>query len=336
MRRREEPIAPPNLHHYTDTPLFNTKAVVQETGVPAPTLRAWERRYGILSPERGSNAYRLYSKRDIATVRWLKNRVEAGMTISQAIALLRTLEQPATTGGVLPTPALHEAGAVGETAAPPLRETLNPTHLSSELVRAFQDLDEARAQQLLAIAFAVYSVEDVCLHLITPTMYQVGELWARGELPAAIEHFASNVVRTQLSNLFHASPAIREGPLVLIGCAPGEAHELGALMLAVFLRRAGIRVAYMGQDAETTGLVRLVEQWRPALLALSASVPSALPGLTEVARAIAALPPPRPQFGFGGRIFVLDPALIARVPGSYLGDHAGIVVPQVKGLLKQE
>src|SRR5438270_2726476 len=83
----------PDLEHYAATPLFNTKAVVQQTGVPAPTLRAWERRYDILSPERANNDYRLYSERDIATIHWLKERVDEGMSISQAIALFRHMKE---------------------------------------------------------------------------------------------------------------------------------------------------------------------------------------------------------------------------------------------------
>ncbi|MFI5275142.1 MAG: MerR family transcriptional regulator, partial [Ktedonobacterales bacterium] len=67
---------PPALDTYSDVPLYNTKAVVHQTGVPAPTLRAWERRYCILSPERGGNDYRLYSERDIVTVIWLRERVQ--------------------------------------------------------------------------------------------------------------------------------------------------------------------------------------------------------------------------------------------------------------------
>src|ERR1700730_4730802 len=90
---REKQTEWPDLEHYADVPLFNTKAVVQKTGIAAPTLRAWERRYAILSPERAQNDYRLYSERDIAIIRWLKDRVDAGMSISQSIALLRHLEE---------------------------------------------------------------------------------------------------------------------------------------------------------------------------------------------------------------------------------------------------
>ena len=90
---REKHTEWPGLEHYADVPLFNTKAVAQQTGIAAPTLRAWERRYMILSPERAQNDYRLYSERDIAIIRWLKEHIDAGMSISQAIALFRHLEE---------------------------------------------------------------------------------------------------------------------------------------------------------------------------------------------------------------------------------------------------
>ncbi len=85
-----------DLEQFSDVPLFNTKAVVQQTGIAAPTLRAWERRYTILSPERAQNDYRLYSERDIAIIRWLKGHVDTGMSISQSIALFRHLEREET------------------------------------------------------------------------------------------------------------------------------------------------------------------------------------------------------------------------------------------------
>lgn len=83
----------PDLEKYADIPVFNTKAVVQQTGIAAPTLRAWERRYKLLAPERAENDYRLYSERDIALIRWLKERVDAGMSISQAVALFRHISE---------------------------------------------------------------------------------------------------------------------------------------------------------------------------------------------------------------------------------------------------
>ncbi|MFN3334677.1 MAG: MerR family DNA-binding transcriptional regulator, partial [Caldilinea sp.] len=48
---------------YSDkTPIYNLKAVVQETGLKADTLRAWERRYGVPTPQRTDSGHRLYSQ----------------------------------------------------------------------------------------------------------------------------------------------------------------------------------------------------------------------------------------------------------------------------------
>src|SRR5579884_876469 len=127
MLSREARVQPPALEGFSDVPLFNTKAVVHQTGVPAPTLRAWERRYGILTPRRGENDYRLYSERDIATVTWLRERVDSGMTISQAIALLRSLEPPRRRGrrsGAAPAAAPAAVPATGRLALGELAATL--------------------------------------------------------------------------------------------------------------------------------------------------------------------------------------------------------------------
>ena len=74
-------------------PIYNIKAVTEATGLPAATLRAWERRYGALSPGRTQSGYRLYSARDIAVLRWLKARIDEGVSISQAITLLNHRHQ---------------------------------------------------------------------------------------------------------------------------------------------------------------------------------------------------------------------------------------------------
>src|SRR5258708_2897544 len=126
MLGREPRVQSPVLNAYSDMPLYNTKAVVHQTGVPAPTLRAWERRYGILTPRRGDNDYRLYSERDMMLVAWLRERVEGGMTISQAIALLHTLEPPRRRGSrrTRPVPAAPEQMVSQPSLFPPPRIAL--------------------------------------------------------------------------------------------------------------------------------------------------------------------------------------------------------------------
>lgn len=381
---REEHIDFPDLKRYSDTPLFNTKAVVQQTGVPAPTLRAWERRYTILSPYRSNNAYRLYSERDIARIRWLKARVDAGMTISQAIALLHHMEaeyrqfreaQDGLMGNgntsvfqiALPLSEMQEqhppAVPLAEQELPPdeveflpsgkpedhqvvesstvkknephslpsgpsqIREEEQQDSYASahsmrvarqRLLEAFKMFNEEEAGMIMASMLAIYPVEEICAGLIKPTLWHIGKLWEEGLITVSVEHFASTFFRGLLTNLLHVSAGPRSGPLIIACCAPGEAHELAALMLALLLRRSGMRVIYLGQSIEIAGLLHTIRQVSPALICVSLSIPSLEQGLIDLARLIQEMPAPRPVLVFGGQVFEEHPYLISDIPGIYL------------------
>src|SRR5690242_15505880 len=80
---------PAAIRDASDQPCFNTAAVVRLAGVPAATFRAWERRYGLPSPQRLPAGQRLYTERDAALIRWLHDQTNHGLTISRAIAIAR-------------------------------------------------------------------------------------------------------------------------------------------------------------------------------------------------------------------------------------------------------
>jgi MerR family transcriptional regulator, light-induced transcriptional regulator len=328
MRGQEPHVQPPALDGYSDLPLFNTKAVVHQTGVPAPTLRAWERRYGILTPRRGENDYRLYSERDIITVSWLRERVQSGMTISQAIALLKSLEparrrtrRPPRVAQAEPRDNGRGDGAAGAVASQAVVAGYAPSELQATLLHQFANLDEFSAQRTIAQTLAIYPIEDVCQQLLTPVLVDLGRLWADGEVSVVVEHFSANLVRAQLESIFRSIGGSGNGPLVLVGCAPGELHELGALMLAVFLRRAGLRVAYLGQTIEVESLLHTAVSLRPGAILLSAALRAHAEALAHVGNQLAGLAP-QPLFGFGGQAFEADPGLAGTVPGMFLGSDA--------------
>lgn len=342
MPTQEPMVQLPPLDTYSDQPLFNTKAVVRQTGVPAPTLRAWERRYGILLPLRGDNDYRLYSERDIATVIWLRERVRSGMTISQAIALLKTL-QPARRRprrGVR-IPGLPEAGpsrVAPSVLVEPARETSVPARvcleeLQGELLTQFAHLDDAGARHTIALALNVHCVEDVCERLLTPVLYALGQKWAEGSLSCTVEHFGSTLIRAQLESLFRATNEPEDGPLMLVGCAPGEMHEIGPLMLALILRRGGMRVAYLGQNIEAESLVETARAARPAAVVLSTALPRNVAALQSLGERLATVPRPRPLLAFGGQAFASNPALAAAIAGVYLSGDGRELARELKARL---
>ncbi|HLX39351.1 MAG TPA: MerR family transcriptional regulator [Ktedonobacteraceae bacterium] len=323
-----------DLDQYSNVPLFNTKSVVQQTGIAAPTLRAWERRYMLLSPERASNDYRLYSERDIAIIRWLKAHVDTGMSISQSIALFRHLEEEQK-GAAQPAIQHVQRLDAKETTNNPLT-SYNMHSVQERLLAAFNELDEVTASSQMSSILAIHPIEQVCAELITPTLWEVGRRWEQGVISVSIEHFASAFFRGLLTNLFHATPTSNTNPLVIACCTPGEAHELAPLMLSLLLRRAGLRVAYLGQSIETPGLLQTIKQLSPVMICISMTLASYLEATIKLGQKVQELPPPRPTFIFGGQAFAQHTDLIAQVPGLYLDGDLETIITQIKQIaLKQ-
>lgn len=322
------------LSDYATTPLYNIKAVVQATGISPSTLRAWERRYNMCRPQRSESGYRLYSDRDIATIRWLKAQVDAGMAISQAVAWLETLnaDNGATGQGVLPNAAALD---LRPPLGAPRLEARSFDALRADLMEALLHFDEATAEQVMAEAFAMYSVEQVGEEVVTPVLVEVGERWHRRELSVTREHFATNYLLHRLTALLRAVPNLDHGPLIWVGCAPGELHEGGAVLLAIYLRRAGYLVHYLGQNLPVDDFAAEVQRQQPAMVLFSASTLDAIGGLQEMAARVAALEPPRPLVGYGGRVFISRPELYDGIGGVYLGDSAQEAVNVVRDLLRE-
>jgi methanogenic corrinoid protein MtbC1 len=301
----------------SDRPTYNTAAVEQQTGLRPATFRAWERRYGFPKPRRLPGNQRLYSDQDVAAIRWLQRRTDEGLSISHAIRLLHVRLRE---GVVSPTPASVEAG--------------RPTGaLAVDLTRALLALDVSTAEQILAEAFAMYRVEEVCLGVLAPSLVEVGERWHAGEISVATEHFASSFVRRKLFSLLNVYESGRGRGLVFAGCAPDEWHEIGMLMVSLFLVRRGLRVRYLGPNLSADdGLAETLRHHRPDVLIVSATSNESAERVNELVSVIDGLPEPRPRLGFGGHGFD-DETRRLRIAGTYLGRDAATAVGIVEQLL---
>jgi methanogenic corrinoid protein MtbC1 len=300
-----------NPNSYSDVPLYNIQAVAAATGVPAITLRSWERRYGVPQPKRDPKGYRLYSERDIALTRWLKERVEHGVGISRAVNMLHVLEQ--------------------EQPEPIEQQTLDLRDLRSRLIEAVKRLDEVGVNRVVAEGLMVASVEDVCVHLLQPVLYEIGELWAAGSLTVTTEHVASNLIRAHIAQLVRISPAPIRSEQVVVGCAPGEMHDMGALMLTLFLRRRGYEVIYAGASVEPSDFMEDVLRVSPTAVCLSAGSPRTAQSLALIFDELQ-----RQYDGFlffGGRAFNEFPQLGEKVSGTYLGGDAAEAVRQIEAVI---
>lgn len=306
-----------------DEPKFTIKAVSTQTGIRPVTLRAWERRHEVLNPHRADNHYRLYSERDIAILRWLKYRVDEGMSISSAVSELRSM----TSNSIWP-----EAIPLIPTPIPGGSD-IPAEHYTRRLSAALIRHDENRAGDLLREVHARFDLLSVFMDVISPALRQIRDACYRDEIRPATEHFAIAYLRGKLLTLLQAYPSRRSAPLVLIGCAPMELNEMDSLMLAVLLRSEGCRVEYLGPDIPVEDLADYSTYELPALVILSAGSEFTA---RETRRMQAMLKKVRsaPIFAYMGQAFEQQPRLRDEIPGVYLGSNLEINLHNIKALIK--
>ena len=209
-------------------------------------------------------------------------------------------------------------------------------HSETALLDAIYHMHEANVQQVLDEAFRHHSVEDVCLNLLQAVLYHIGMLWAEKKISVTTEHFATNIIRARLFQLFQAASSPRQEALIFVGCAPKETHEVGALMLALFCRRAGFNVLYLGQMVEIQSLMQDIRTHRPILVCLSAMMRPRIKDLMKIAREIEKINAPQPLFCFGGGAFGQNTDMIEQIKGIYLGSNAWTATQRIQELLHQQ
>jgi methanogenic corrinoid protein MtbC1 len=289
------------------------------------TLRAWERRHDLLTPFRSDNRYRLYSDRDVAILRWIKNRVDGGVSISNAVNELRSMQKNGVWPEAIPT---APAATITASATPPER-------YASQFYQAILRHDETQAGDLLREAHAIFDLMTIFTQVIIPPLVDIGEAWYRGEIRVTTEHFASSFIRGRLLSLMQAYPSRRNAPYILVGCAPTEQHEIGSLMVAVLLRSTGYRVEYLGPDIPLDDLVDYAGFEHPALICLAASSESAAREMIGLQDRLNRLRPPV-LLGYGGRAFDLQPVLRSKVGGNYLGSTLPDSLATIKSMLQRQ
>ena len=312
---------------FNTPPAYNLKVVLKETGLAADTLRAWERRYGLPMPERTSGGHRLYSQRDIETIKWLMKRQEEGLSISRAVDLWN--EQLASNADPLAGSASTTSAPL--TALPAADSTL--ASLRADWIKACADFDELHAEQILGQAFSVFPVESVCLDVIQKGLSEIGELWYQNKLSVQQEHFASGLAMRRLDALLSAAPAPIKKQTILVGCPAGEWHTFTPLLLSLFLRRRGYRVIYLGANVPADRFTETVAETKAELVLL---VSQQLTSAATLQHAANVLTTQGIAVAFGGRIFNLRPSLTEYMPGFFLGNDIGNTMEEIESILKSK
>lgn len=316
------------MANLNQTPTFNLGVVLQETGLNADTLRAWERRYGLPQPARSAGGHRLYSQHDIDTVKWLISRQDEGMSISKAVKLWRNLDAEGR------NPFDELPSRLDVLQKPPALEIpvgAQVQDLREQWVSACLQFDEATAERISSYAFALFSPEVVCFDIFFAGLAQIGESWYQRQATVQQEHFASALVTRRINTLITAAPASIHNKLIVVGCPPNEDHELPALMITYLLRTRGWPVVYLGANVPLVNFEETLDSVKPDLMILVAQTLQTASTLKEIALALSARDL---ALAFGGLIFNRLPDLSRCIPGAFLGNDLRNVVPVVEQVLK--
>ena len=272
--------------------MYTIKQAAARTGTSVPVLRAWERRYRIVTPARTAAGYRLYDDGAIERLGTMRRLVDAGWTPSAAAEAILSGTAPAAIA--VPGPERTEASPSG----PLSNDSLD---LREAFVAAAADLDSDAIEVLLDEMFARGTFERMADDHLLPAVVALGDAWASGRIDVAAEHFASHAVLRRLAAAFQA--AGRAGPetgSILVGLPPGSRHELGGLAFAVAGRRAGLPILYLGPDLPAADWVATANRVAARATVIGSVTPADRAAARDVAAAIRSAKP-GVVIAYGGR-----------------------------------
>lgn len=222
--------------------LFPIRTVSTLTGVNSITLRAWERRYGLIQPIRTPTGHRLYRREEIDLIHRVVALLEKGMSISQA---RRALERSAA------APAADESPP-GQLWA----------RLRERMLTAIIRFDEEGLDEIYNEALGACAVGQVMQRLLLPLQDTLARRLQHGEGSLAEERFYAVYLRNKLGARLHHRAARRSAPRFLGACLPGEHRDTGLLLFALAAHEAGLCPVLLGAHTPVEELAFAVRRGR--------------------------------------------------------------------------
>jgi MerR family transcriptional regulator, light-induced transcriptional regulator len=240
-----------HLYKYMNTASapFPIRVLASITGVSPTTLRAWERRYGLVRPARTAKGHRLYTHQHVEIVRRAMAMVERGVAISQVRGILDA------------EPGIRETGR----AKGPWRA------YQEQMVAAIVAFDEVELDRNYELALSVHAIDTTTQRLILPLLAHLGERWSRVQGAVAEEHFFASYLRSKLGARMQHQMRYASGPRLVAACPPGERHEIGLLLFALQANVSGMRTILLGADTPLPDILLAQRRTGAAGIVLSMS-----------------------------------------------------------------
>lgn len=260
--------------------MYTIKRAAELTGVPAATLRAWERRYELVEPRRTDAGYRIYDEESLDRIRDMAALLADGWSASNAAAEVSRRRLAAGPGTVTTPPS--PLGPPRPGAPAPSLSPAESAAATTRLIEAATSLDPAAVARVLDELFARTSFELVVDDWLMPTLQDVGRAWAEGQISVAGEHLVAHAVLRRLASIYDAAANHTGGPPVIIGLPAGAHHELGVFAFAVALRRLGVNTVHLGPDLPVPAWSTAMDVHAARHAVLSAPRPQDVPAAREL------------------------------------------------------
>lgn len=217
------------------------RTVANLTGINPVTLRAWERRYNLITPHRTPKGHRLYSRENVELIKQILELLDQGIPISQVKPLL-------------------EQTPIHVNTEPPAETGEAWRNYQQTMLAAIETFDEHALDDAYNDALSLYPVDVVSQRLTTPLLRLLGEHWKDTATGIAQEHFFSVYLRNKLGTRIQHINQRTNGPLLLLACLPGEFHEIGLLIFSLTIASFGYRVLLLGANTPLEQLPGVLEK----------------------------------------------------------------------------
>jgi len=286
------------------------RMVVLRTGLKPDVLRAWERRYGVVSPVRSEGGQRLYSDEDVERLSLLTRAVSGGRAISQVAKLpLRTLREIVE----------KDENAPRFTQAP-VQSIPSESRASvhDAALAAIESFDSAKLESVLRGALLRFGIDAMLDGVIGPVLLTIGLRWRAGMLGPAQEHLATAALRRTLNWMMENGPVPAGSPALIVATLTGQAHELGAMLAAAAASSEGWRVIYLGSNLPPAEIAAATKRTRASAIALSFVYPTDDPAIAGALRELHAAAPAGTTIIAGGSAAANYASALADVGASRL------------------
>ena len=223
---------------------YSIKDLEHVSGIKAHTIRIWEQRYGLLSPDRTDTNIRYYSDGDLKLILNVAILKDNGFKISKIASM--------------PSEQISK-----EVAG--LEDNFGDDEFVAELTVAMLDMDEAKFEKVISQNVQSRGFEQTMIQIIYPFLHRIGILWITGSIVPAQEHFISNLIRKKI---IAATDAITlnvdpSKDQYLLFLPEGELHEISLLFADYMIRSRGKRSIYLGQSVPLQDVSSVCEEHRP-------------------------------------------------------------------------